>query len=246
MVFNVKEKYIADFYVKGDCMGKKGDNLGHMYEKKIVKILQNKGMMSNEIAGAGSGPGVDALFTHKGKEYSIEIKNLPVAEFGQKRLIPKLDNNQWKWNWAKDVEITRYYTRVGVLEHLNKKKIIPNKHRKPDSKLTINDIKKDQRSMAESKFRIPDTTIAMFYEDKADYVQIGGGYGFYHTKNDKAKLGTEKISAECKLRFRLKRHNQIPIHKVSFMAVIRSRKLLKKSNYNIEENNDQAFPPIKP
>ena len=227
----------------------KGDNKGHKYEKKIVQILKNKGLMPNETSGAGSGPGTDAVFIHRGKEFSIEIKNLPAAEFGQKRLIPKYEDNQWKWHWSekkKSLEITKYYTKIGVLDYLNKKKIIPNKHRKPDSKLTINDIKKDQRSMAESKFRIPDTTIAMFYQDKADYVQIGGGYGFYHTKNDKAKLGTEKISAECKLRFRLKRHNQIPIHKVSFMAVIRSRKLLKKSNYNIEENNDQTFPPIKP
>ena len=168
----------------------KGDNKGHKYEKKIVQILKNKGLMPNETSGAGSGPGTDAVFIHRGKEFSIEIKNLPAAEFGQKRLIPKYEDNQWKWHWSerkKDLEITKYYTKIGVLDYLNKKKIIPNKHRKPDSKLTINDIKKDQRSMAESKFRIPDTTIAMFYEDKADYVQIGGGYGFYHTKNDKAK-----------------------------------------------------------
>ena len=226
----------------------KGDNKGHKYEKKIVQILKNKGLMPNETSGAGSGPGTDAVFIHRGKEFSIEIKNLPAAEFGQKRLIPKYEDNQWKWHWSerkKDLEITKYYTKIGVLDYLNKKKIIPNKHRKPDLKLTINDIKKDQRSMAESKFRIPDTTIAMFYENKADYVQIGGGYGFYHTKNDKAKLGTEKISADCILRFRLKRHHSLPYHKCSFIAVIRSKKLLKKSNYNIEENNDQEFPPIK-
>ena len=53
----------------------KGDNKGHKYEKKIVKILQDRGLMSSEISGAGSGPGTDAFFIHKGKKYSIENSN---------------------------------------------------------------------------------------------------------------------------------------------------------------------------
>ena len=224
----------------------KGDNKGHKYEKKIVKILQDRGLMSSEISGAGSGPGTDAFFIHKGKKYSIEVKNLPAAEFGQKRLIPKLENKKWKWTWAKDEEITRYYTKIGVLDYLNNKKIIPNKHRKPDNEITLEDVREDQHNMAESNFPIPDTTIAMFYQEKADYVQIGGGYGFFHTKNDKAKLGTEKISANCILRFRLKRHDRIPLYKVSFFAVIRSKNLSKKSNYNLEDTDTQKFPEIKP
>ena len=229
----------------------KGDNKGHKYEKKIVEILKNKGLMPVEISGAGSGPGVDASFTHKGKKYSIEVKNRSDSEYGQKRLIPKLENNQWKWNWSEkkqDLEITKYFTKIGVLDYLNDKKIIPNKHRKRDSEITLEDVREDQRNFAESKFPIHDKTIAMFYQEKADYVQIGGGYGFYHTKNDKAKLGTEKISPECVLRFRLKRHNPShpPLSNVSFMAVIRSKKFRKKSNYNIEETDDQTFPPIKP
>ena len=229
----------------------KGDNKGHKYEKKIVGILQNKGLMPVEISGAGSGPGVDAFFTHKGKKYSVEIKNLPNTELGQKRLKPKQVGQQWKWNWSEkkqDLEITKYFTKIGVLDYLNDKKIIPNKHRKRDSEITLEDVREDQRNFAESKFPIPDKTIAMFYQEKADYIQIGGGYGFYHTKNDKAKLGTEKISPECVLRFRLKRHNPShpPLSNVSFMAVIRSKKFRKKSNYNIEETNYQTFPPIKP
>ena len=224
----------------------KGDNKGHKYEKKIVEILQNKGLMPSEISGAGSGPGVDAFFIHKGKQYSVEVKNLPAAEFGQKRLIPKFENKKWKWTWAKDEEITRYYTKIGVLDYLNNKKIIPNKHRKPDNKIILEDVKTDQHNIAESTFPIPDTAIAMFYQEKADYVQIGAGYGFFHTKNDKAKLGTEKISANCILRFRLKRHARIPVHNVSFMAVIRSKNLSKKSNYNLEDTDIQKFPGITP
>ena len=68
----------------------KGDNKGHKYEKKIVQILKNKGLMSNEVAGAGSGPGIDAFFLHRGKKYSVEVKNRANgAEFGQKRLVPE-------------------------------------------------------------------------------------------------------------------------------------------------------------
>ena len=60
----------------------KGDNKGHKYEKKIVGILQNKGLMPVEISGAGSGPGVDAFFTHKGKKYSVEVSFSLLIFFG--------------------------------------------------------------------------------------------------------------------------------------------------------------------
>ena len=53
----------------------KGDNKGHKYEKKIVQILKDKKLMSTEVAGAGSGPGIDAFFLHRGKKYSVEVKN---------------------------------------------------------------------------------------------------------------------------------------------------------------------------
>ena len=125
----------------------KGDNKGHRYEKKIVEILKNKKLMPAEVAGAGSGPGIDAFFLHQGKKYSIEVKNRANgAEFGQKRLIPEKKGKEWKWNWAKkDLEITKHYTSIGVLEHLNEKKIIPNKHRKDDDEITYQDVKEDQK-----------------------------------------------------------------------------------------------------
>ena len=54
----------------------KGDNKGHKYEKKIVEILQKRSLMPSEISGAGSGPGVDAMFIHKGKQYYIDVYHL--------------------------------------------------------------------------------------------------------------------------------------------------------------------------
>ncbi len=52
----------------------KGDNKGHKYEKKIVEILQKRSLMPSEISGAGSGPGVDAIFIHKGNYISIDFQ----------------------------------------------------------------------------------------------------------------------------------------------------------------------------
>ena len=228
----------------------KGDNKGHRYEKKIVEILKNKKLMPTEVAGAGSGPGIDAFFLHRGKKYSVEVKNRANgAEFGQKRLIPEKKGKEWRWDWApkvKGMKITDHYTKLGVLDYLNKKKIIPNKYRKPDPELTFDDVKEDQKNFEDVTYYISDETIGRFYEDKADYIQIGNGYGLYHPKTDKAKLGTEKFHGKFFLRFRAKRHTTKNFHCYSFFAVIKCKGLDKKSRYNIEETDDQEFPPIKP
>ena len=228
----------------------KGDNKGHRYEKKIVQILKNKKLMPSEVDGAGSGPGIDAFFLHRGKKYSIEVKNRANgAEFGQKRLVPEKKGKEWRWDWApkvKGMKITAHYTKLGVLDYLNKKKIIPNKYRKADSELTYQDVKEDQKNFEDVTYHISDETIGRFYEDKADYIQIGNGYGLYHPKTDKAKLGTEKFHGKFFLRFRAKRHTTKNFHCYSFFAVIKCKGLDKKSRYNIEETGDQIFPPIKP
>ena len=122
----------------------------------------------------------------------------------------------------------------------------PNKYRKDDTELTYHDVKEDQKNFEDVTYEISDETIGMFYEDKADYIQIGNGYGLYHPKTDKAKLGTEKFHGKFFLRFRAKRHTTKNFHCYSFFAVIKCRGLDKKSRYNIEETDDQTFPPIKP
>ena len=133
-----------------------------------------------------------------------------------------------------------------LIIYLNKKKIIPNKYRKADSELTYQDVKEDQKNFEDVTYHISDETIGRFYEDKADYIQIGNGYGLYHPKTDKAKLGTEKFHGKFFLRFRAKRHTTKNFHCYSFFTVIKCKKLDKKSRYNIEETDDQEFPPIKP
>ena len=164
-------------------------------------------------------------------------------------MIPEKKGKEWKWDWApkvKGMKITDHYTKLGVLDYLNKKKIIPNKYRKPDPELTFEDVNEDQKNFEDVTYDISDETIGMFYEDKADYIQIGNGYGLYHPKTDKAKLGTEKFHGKFFLRFRAKRHTTKNFYCYSFFAVIKCKGLDKKSRYNIEETGDQEFPPIKP
>ena len=229
----------------------KGDNKGHAYEKKIFKILKEKQLLPpGTKKGAGSGPGTDTPFLHKKKQYKLEIKNSVTApDYGQKRLIPYQDGKKWRWNWAPkviDEKITKYYTRIGVLDYLDKKNIIPNKYRKKDGKLTLRDVKDDQKNFEDKTYTISNDAFVKFYEDKADYAQVGKGYGLFHIKEDKAKLGTERFDGKFILRFRAKRHTTKNFHNYSFFAVLKCKKVLRRSRYNLEEDLNNEFPPIKP
>ena len=127
-----------------------------------------------------------------------------------------------------------------------KKKLIPNKYRKPDSELKLKDVKDDQQNFEDRSFSISDEAFTIFYEDKSDYVQIGGRKGFFHLVNDKANLGTEKFHGNFILRFRAKRHTTKNFHSYSFFATLACKRVTSVSKYNIEETSDQKFPPIKP
>ena len=93
-----------------------GDNKGHVYEKKIVQILEERQLLPVGTAGAGSGPGSDIALSYRGTKYRIEIKNNVIGpDYGQKRLIPKKVDGAWKWDWAqsvKELKITKYYTKL--------------------------------------------------------------------------------------------------------------------------------------
>lgn len=227
-----------------------GDNKGHKYEKKIVKILEDKNIIPSGTAGAGNGPGTDITFFHNKKKVKVEIKNsVTDPDYGQKRLIPKKIGSEWKWNWAPGVigeDITKHYTDIGVLDYLDKKKIIPNKYRKPDSELTLKDVKEDQVNFEDREYVISSDAFGIFYEKKADYVQIGRCLGLYHLNKDVAKFGTTKFDGEFILRFRAKRHTTKNFHCYSFFAVLKCRKVKAKSKKNFEECEGQSFPEISP
>lgn len=222
-----------------------GDNKGIVYEKKIFEILRERKLAASE-SSAGAGPGPDIVFMHKGKKYRLEAKlNITDPDYGQKRLIPKKEGSVWRWTWAKDEDITRYYTKSKVLGYLNSKKIVPNKYRKPDEEITIEEKGEDMRNFEDRSFEISTDAFTIFYLGKSDYLQVGKGFGFYHLSDDVANLGTEKFEGKFILRFRVKTHSSKPIFNYSFFAVLKCRGTDKKSKYNLENYPGQEFPKIQ-
>ena len=188
-----------------------GDNKGHTYEKRIVKILKDRNLVPRGATGAGSGVGTDIPFLHKNSEYRLEIKNNATdPDYGQKRLVPKLVGKKWVWQWAPGIEsekIVGHYTSLGVLDYLNKKNIVPNKFRIHDCKLSKQQKAEDMTNFEDRKFTVSNKTFIKYYEDKAEYIQVGNGFGFYHLKRDTANIGTKQFDGKFILRFRAKSHN---------------------------------------
>ena len=227
-----------------------GDNKGMTYERMIIQIMRDKKIIPKDRQGASGGPGTDITFLHKGKEYKIEIKNnVTDPDYGQKRLIPEKVGDKWKWDWApsvRETKIVKYYTSLGVLDYINSKEITPNKYRKLDSELTLKDVKEDQKNFEDPSYSVSSDAFEIFYEDKADYIQVGKRFGLFHIKEHKANLGTGKFEGNFILRFRAKRHTTKNFHCYSFFAVLKCKKILKKSRCNLENYPGQVFPAIIP
>jgi hypothetical protein len=263
---------------------------------------------------AGSGVQEDLIFQHNGKNFSLEIKNNPSdPDWGQCELL-HLGNGKWDYSQTaktKKKKLIEYYDQfnfhdgsIGALEYLKNKKLIPNKTRIPDEEMTFPLRKQDQKSFEDTTHRISAMAFAKFHEKKSDYVQIGGGYGFFHINEDSANLGTAQFDAVFTLRFRAKttqRHfplcpncnkqctpgdkpkctrcrimipknntighrcptcmryekkqkdkNKIVpyknfIHrddKIEFVITMQNPKISNISNFNLEQNGNQIFPPI--
>ena len=230
-----------------------GDNKGHTYEKKIVKILQDRNLVPQGATGAGSGVGTDISFLHENNEYRLEIKNNATdPDYGQKRLMPILSGKRWVWSWAPGIEteeIVKHYTNLGVLDYLNKKNIVPNKVRIDDLELTKQQKEEDRTNFEDRSYTVSNETFIKYYEDKADYIQVGNGFGFYHLKHDIAKLGTKQFDGEFILRFRAKSHNNHHIQCPNCKTVYRpNNKLcrkckleLVKSKHKVEVYHDYSF-----
>jgi len=186
---------------------------------------------------AGSGVQEDLIFKHNGLDVSTELKNnAEDPDWGQCALIPTKNNGNWIWemvraffhtknngNWIwnysdtskeKKPKLIKYYEQfkfkdgsVGLLTYLNNKKIIPNKYRVVNKDMTFELRKQDQKNFEDTKHKISTLAFSKFHEKKSDYVQIGGGYGFFHIHSDSANIGTEQFDAEFTLRFRAKTTN---------------------------------------
>ncbi|HOW29889.1 MAG TPA: hypothetical protein PK685_04450 [archaeon] len=230
-----------------------GLNKGHKYEDFIFDRLEKLNLMYPGTKKEGMAGGVDSIFCHNGKPYSLEIKDGLEADYGQKKF--NWDNTNG-WDWSVHDEVTDFYTGLGVLSYVQEKKIKPNRYLKEKSKITYGDAKEDQTKFEDRTFEVTADALWKYYSAKnVHYIQVGKGYGFYHLDKDIAKLGTPQFNCSYILRFRAKYHDRTDRqHKTylptpwnySFFAVLKVKTKPIPSKYNIEKSDGQELPPINP
>ncbi len=217
-----------------------GYNKGDEYENTIFDILTEKKLIAPNSTRGGAGNQPDIKFLYNSQENNLEVKLDLSADYGQKML-------KWSdgiWNWCVDDVVTRLYTKVGILQIIQDKKYIPNRHFILKKELTEELRKEDQRQF-ESVSVISINALYDFYANKnCFYIQVGG-YGFYHLKEDILNLGTPQFICNIKLRLRAKVISSLPIHNYRFYAVLKIGSKPVTSLYDIEEKNGRIFPPIQ-
>ena len=237
-----------------------GYNRGDRYESRIQNILQNHGVLKPNFQRAGAaGNRPDLIFIHNAKEYGLEAKKDHTADFGQKYL--KWIQEDEKFIWSVNDSATKLYTKVGVLNFINtvenSRKFHLNKITKENNQISRMDNKEDQ-NFFDMNFKIPqnENLLAQFYNDKGVYyIQIGSHSvnrrrepcGFFHLGSDPANLGTQNFDGYMLIRFRAKQIRSNPPSNYGLTAVLKYYPTISpssKSNFNLEENENQIFPPM--
>jgi len=201
---------------------------GRDYEEHINGILKKHGKADKDATTAGSSADApDAQFNHGGKKHNLEIKADSKAMFGQMEL--KHDGEQWDFSEKskkKYPETHKQLVKSGFLKKIN------SQWKKPTGKyeedLKMGNVYHDVDSAEPIK--------AHYGKDrKTDYIQIGGGHGFYHTGNDAAKLGSPELEGKTQLRARMKARGRDKAGNRTYGAlVVMSLKNAAKSHHDLE------------
>ncbi len=210
-------------------------NLGQKYEKKIQEILQNRGLLPDNLCLN------DAGFRHNGMNFFVEVKNRAAPDFGQKKLNWDKQNG---WQWSEKDIITDLYDQLGVMKYIDKN-FVPRRYTVSASSISMLDKKFDRQQFEKSGIVLDNPKyLNEFYARKnCFYIQIEDK-GFYHLKNDVANLVVPRFMPELTLRLRAKTHQSIPIYSYSFFAVIQAKtNAMLKSPYDLEEKIGE-FPPF--
>jgi hypothetical protein len=211
-------------------------NKGMEYENKIRNILILKGLLPTNLKGN------DVGFTHKGKDYYVEVKNTSAPDFGQKRV-------RWKqgrgWYWARDDVVSELFDKYDILDEINPK-FIPRRHSKSEDKITKRDKIYNQKRFEKGGITFEDSSILYDYYARKNchYIQIED-LGFYCLREDPANLGAPQFKPVLKLRFRAKTHHSHPIYAYSFFVVIQTKGKIEISDFDLE-NKVGVFPNITP
>jgi hypothetical protein len=239
-----------------------GYNAGDTYELRMHRILETRGVLPQNFQRAGAaGNRSDLAFIHNGQTYGLEVKKDQTADFGQKYLT--WDEPSESFEWSTDDIATQLYTQVGVLNFINNvesaRRFHTNKISMPSNQITYLENKEDQ-NFFDMKFKIPqdDDLLAQYYNQKnVYYIQIGthnpvtgsGPCGFFHLGEDPASLGTQRFDGYMLIRFRAKQIRSNNISNYYLTAVLKYFPKIAPttlSNFNLEENEIQSFPPIEP
>jgi len=170
---------------------------GRDYEVTINDRLKKHGKADKDAKVAGSSADApDAKFHHNGKEHNLEIKADHKAMFGQ----IELHHDGERWHISPKAAKKYPHTAeaihaTGFLEKVNKQWDKP-----------TGDYDKDlQKGNVYHMHPDADPIKAHYGKDrKTNYIQIGGGHGFYHTGHDEGKLGSPELHGKTQLRARMK------------------------------------------
>jgi hypothetical protein len=201
---------------------------GFDYEKQVNDKLKKYGKADPDSTTAGSsGDAPDAKFKHGGQEHNLEVKKDHKAMFGQIEL--KHDGKKWgisDRSRAKYPETAKSIEATGFLQKVNKQWDKPTGDYESDL----------QKGNVYHTHADAEPIKAHYGKDrKTDYIQIGGGHGFYHTGDDKAKLGSPELEGKTQLRARMKARGRDADGKRTYGAlIVMGLKDAQKSHHDLD------------
>ena len=204
---------------------------GFNYEKEINDKLKKLGKADKNSTTAGSSADApDAKFTHDGEEHHLEVKQNSKAMFGQIELHH--DGKKWDISERSKKKYPATHAAIaatGFLKKINKQWDKPTGDY--DTDLQLGNVYHTHHDAEPIK--------AHYGTDrKTNYIQIGGGHGFYHTGNDAAGLGSPELEGKATLRARMKyRGTDRKTGKKKYGAlIVMGLKDAEKSHHNLDES----------
>jgi hypothetical protein len=204
---------------------------GFNYEKEINDKLKKMGKADKDSTTAGSSADApDAKFSHGGEEHHLEVKQNSKAMFGQIELHH--DGKKWDISERSKKKYPATHAAIaatGFLKKINKQWDKPSGDY--DTDLQLGNVYHTHHDAEPIK--------AHYGTDrKTNYIQIGGGHGFYHTGNDAAGLGSPELEGKATLRARMKyRGTDRKTGKKKYGAlIVMGLKDAEKSHHNLDES----------
>ncbi len=214
-------------------------NLGQEYEDKIIKLLENRGVLPASLKNNLQGN--DAGFRHNNINRFLEVKNRTDTDFGQKNLKWSEQNG---WHWTEADQITEMYDEIGVMRQIDKS-FKPNLYSVNRFDFNQQHRIQDQKAFEKQIELKGAVYLHKFYARKDCYYIQVENKGFYHLERDIAGLGVPKFDPIIRLRLRAKVRDKFPPYNYSFFATIKvNKRSIRKSDFDIEEKLGRKFPPI--